>query len=154
MSSTSSRLSKDEYFLEILKIVAERSTCARRAVGAIITDADGNTLSTGYNGPAKGIPHCTTVPCPGASDTSGDNTRCEAIHAEQNALLRCWRLDLADTIYVSCAPCFICAKMLINTPIKRVVCSQPYADRAGLEMLKRGINIESIVVAGVECKLH
>jgi len=122
------RLSRDDYFLTILDLVAARSTCARRAVGAIITDGDGHVLSLGYNGVPRGFPHCVDVPCLGAADKAGDTSRCMAVHAEVNALIQCSRLDLAHSLYCSCSPCFSCAKAIANTPIKRVVCRELYAD--------------------------
>lgn len=122
-----SRLTKDGYFVEMLATVCARSTCVRRSVGAILTDADGRILSTGYNGPPRGFKHCVVdEPCPGAGDAPGDSRRCLAVHAEQNALLFCHRLDFADTLYVSVTPCFTCAKLILQTPIKRVVAVAPY----------------------------
>lgn len=131
------RDSKETYFIKMLVDVSARSTCVRRSVGAIITDEKGRILSTGYNGPPAGFPHCTElIPCLGAQDKKGDTSRCMAVHAEQNALLQCWRLDLAHTIYVSCCPCFICAKMILNVPsIRRVIVPQDYADVDGAAIL-------------------
>jgi dCMP deaminase len=118
----------DDYFLKMLDLVASRSTCARRAVAAIITDATGHVLSTGYNGVPAGMPHCTDVPCPGANRPSGiDLDLCEAIHAEQNALLQCYRLDLARVLYCSVVPCYPCAKLIVNTSILRIVVKEDYA---------------------------
>lgn len=134
------RLSHDEYYLAMLRLVAARSTCVRRAVGAIITDSNHRVLSTGFNGVPIGFPHCTDVPCPGAEDKSGDNSRCLAVHAEVNAVLQCPVLDRAAILYVSCAPCFSCAKMLCNTKIKRVVCLEPYP----------GIGRDLLIQAGIE----
>lgn len=122
------RVSLDDYFLKMLDLVASRSTCARRAVAAIITDGDGHILSTGYNGVPAGLPHCVDVPCPGADRPSGvDLDLCEAIHAEQNALLQCHRLDLARVLYCSVVPCYPCAKLIANTSIAKVVVKESYA---------------------------
>lgn len=130
------RKTLDEYFLALLPHVATRSTCARRAVGAIITDARGAILATGYNGVPSGVPHCVDTPCPGAAYPSGRGLElCWAVHAEQNALLQCHRLDLARRLYVSCAPCFTCAKLIRNTPLTRLVVAAEYADPAGLQLL-------------------
>lgn len=130
------RDNRDTYFVKMLDQVCSRSTCVRRSVGAIITDERGRILSTGYNGPPSGFDHCTQeTPCPGAFDIKGDTRRCMAVHAEQNALLQCWRLDLAHTIYVSVTPCFVCAKMILQTPIKRVISIAPYAGDGGEELL-------------------
>lgn len=125
----------DEYFVNMLALVATRGTCCRRRVAAIITTQKGAILSTGYNGVPSGRPHCTDTPCPGARHAPGRTDDCEAIHAEQNALLQCHRLDLAHTLYTSCAPCFVCAKLIANTPITRVVYVEDYADTRGLALL-------------------
>lgn len=133
------RLNHDEYYLRMLELVAARSTCARRAVGAIITNKRHQILSTGYNGVPSRFNHCTDRPCPGAGEphgnTGGGGSQCLAVHAEVNALLQCSRLDLAHTMYVSCSPCFTCAKALCNTPLKRVVTWEVYPD-AGADILR------------------
>lgn len=134
------RESREAYFVKMLGLVAARSTCARRAVGAIITDVQGHVLSMGYNGVPSGVAHCVAGErtCDGFQDPKGDVRRCLAVHAEQNALLQCSRLDLAHTVYVSCTPCFACAKMILNTPIARVVAVAPYVgDDLGQELLVR-----------------
>jgi dCMP deaminase len=138
-----SRLDKKDYYLAMLKLVASRSTCARRAVGAIITDKEGHILSTGYNGVPKGFDHCIDTPCSGAKDEAGNTSFCMAVHAEQNALLQCLDLSKAHTIYCSCAPCFVCAKMIANTSIESIICESSYADERGLAiLLERGCSIE------------
>lgn len=119
-------LSHDEYYTQMLRLVAQRSTCVRRSVGAIIVDERHRVLSTGYNGVPSGFPHCIDVPCAGAEDLSGDTRRCMAVHAEINAILQCQRLDLARTMYVSCVPCFECAKAIANTPIHHIIALAPY----------------------------
>ena len=135
MTSLKKRLSKDEYFLCMLQLVASRSTCVRRQVAAIIVSKDGHILSTGYNGTPRGFPHCNINPCVGALDSPGDSDRCQAVHAEVNALLQCMRLDLASTLYTSCSPCFTCAKAIANTPITRVLCAEEYSDLRGKAIL-------------------
>lgn len=136
------RLSKEEYFLSLIPHVASRSTCARRAVGCIITDKEGHVLSMGYNGPPKNLSHCTDHPCAGANDSSGDNSNCIAVHAEQNALLQCSSLDRAYYLYCSCTPCFVCAKMIANTNIIKVMILEDYADQRGCSILARvGIGV-------------
>jgi len=137
------RPSHDEYFLSILELVAARSTCMRRSVGAILVDEQHRILATGYNGPPRGRPHCTVShPCPGAKDPAGDTRKCMAVHAEVNAILQCHRLDLVHTLYVSCTPCFSCAKMLCNTNLKRIVCVEQYADVLGQQLLQaQGITV-------------
>lgn len=130
-----SRLSKNDYYFAILPFVAKRSTCARRQVGCIITDKDGHVLSTGYNGVPKNFDHCIDVPCSGASDSPGNNSKCMAVHAEQNALLQCSDKNIMHIMYCSCSPCFICAKMIANTNIEVIMCSEAYADTSGVDIL-------------------
>jgi dCMP deaminase len=132
-----SRPSREEYFLAIAALVATRSTCLRRAVGCVLVDARGHVLATGYNGVARGLPHCnahdpfdeTGYPnaCVGARSPSGtDLDRCEAIHAEANAVLQCRDAWSIDTAYVTAAPCVACAKLLLNTATRRVVFAEAY----------------------------
>ena len=128
------RLTHDEYYLKILNEVKKRSTCKRREVGAIIVDRGYHILSTGYNGVPRNIPHCITLPCKGFDDPPGNTDRCEAVHAEVNAVLQCSRIDYAHTIYVSCTPCFSCTKMLLNTNIQIIITCEPYADERGRNM--------------------
>lgn len=142
------RLSKDEYFLAMLRLVAARGTCPRRQVGAIIATYSGQVVSTGYNGPPREHPHCISEPCPGVGQEPGDSSKCEAVHAEQNAILQAGdRLKEAYTLYVSCTPCFTCAKMIANTCIKRVVVLEPYADPRGESVFAKS-GIELIVIHG------
>ncbi|HEY1645459.1 MAG TPA: deaminase [Candidatus Saccharimonadales bacterium] len=137
------RLSKKEYFLDMLTKVASRGTCIRRKVAAIITDQDGNIIATGYNGTPRNFDHCIDNPCAGASDRPGDTSKCMALHAEQNALLHCRELREAHTIYCSCLPCFVCSKMLANTNIKVVICAEDYSDKTGLNvLLEAGMSVE------------
>ncbi len=138
-----SRLNRHLYFIEMLKLVAERSTCIRRKVGAIITDNDGHILSTGYNGVPRGFDHCIDTPCNGANDLRGFTVNCLAVHAEQNALLQCSSIRDATILYSSCTPCFVCAKMIANTKISSVFCLEEYADKTGIDVLRRaGIEVQ------------
>jgi len=140
--SSQDRPTLDQYFLKMLDLVATRSTCARRAVGCIITDQRGSVLSTSYNGVPAGITHCIEQACDGAFDPPGNSERCLAVHAEVAAIIQCHRLDLAYSLYCSCSPCFGCAKAICNTPIKRVVCAERYADTLGEALLTRkGIKV-------------
>ena len=137
-----SHVSLDTYFIEMLRLVAARSTCVRRQVGCIITDEKGVVLAMGYNGVPRGLAHCVDTPCAGSYDAPGDTSNCEAVHAEQNAMLQCADLNRAHTMYVSCTPCFTCAKMIANTGIKRVVVIEDYADTRGKSILaRRGIKL-------------
>jgi dCMP deaminase len=138
----SSHVSLDEYFLQMLRLVASRGTCRRRQVAAIISDQRGVVLAMGYNGVPRHRDHCIDTPCEGANDQPGNSDRCLAIHAEVNAVMQCADLIRAFNIYVTCVPCFSCAKMIANTGIKRVVCLEDYADTRGKDVLmKSGIQL-------------
>jgi dCMP deaminase len=145
------RISLDNYYAQMLGLVASRSTCARRQVAAILVDAQGVLLSAGYNGVPRGMAHCIDTPCSGAGDPSGNNERCSAIHAEQNCLLRAGdKLTQAHTLYVSTSPCFNCAKLIVSSGVKRVVQLTEYADKRGVELLlSAGVPIETLAVRPV-----
>lgn len=105
--------------LSIATILKMRGTCAKLKVGAVITDARGLIIGSGYNGVPASCVHCIDVPCPGVGMPKGSDL-CEAVHAEQNALLNCRVLPEATTIYVTHAPCLRCVKTLLNTPIQTI----------------------------------
>ena len=135
----------DEYFLKIAKDVSLRSTCLRRHVGAVIV-RDKRILSTGYNGPPKGIPHCKECKREVLKIPSGKNHEiCEAVHAEQNAIIQAAVHGVSinnSTLYCTCSPCIICTKMIINAGIKRIFSIEGYPDSSSLEMLeKAGISL-------------
>lgn len=133
------RPSLDTYWTSMLPLVAARATCPRRSVGAILVDPDGRIISSGYNGPPSLLPHCTEFPCPGARDETGNNQRCEAIHAETNALLGIsGSRRVPHTLYCSATPCFACSKLILATHLSCVVATSLYqGDMAGLQLLKR-----------------
>lgn len=132
----SSRPSLDKYYVDMLELVSSRSTCARRNVAAILVDSVGKLLSIGYNGVPRGMEHCIDRPCLGARDPSGDNTRCMAIHAEQNAIVHAGdRAINAAVLYCSVTPCFNCAKLLVSIGIQVVVCKNVYSDKMGIRLL-------------------
>ena len=135
------RPSWDEYFMTITHEVASRTTCMRRAVGAIIVK-DKRILATGYNGVPTGITHCGEAGClrEELGVPSGQRHEiCRGLHAEQNAIIQAAKsgtnIDGA-TIYITTQPCVVCAKMLINSGIKEVVYSNPYPDELAMSMLK------------------
>jgi len=133
------RPSKDQYFLEIAKVVATRATCTRRAVGCVITDNNGYVLSTGYNGVPRGFEHCTVNPCPGANSPSGTNLdACQALHAEANAIARLEKPFSAETLYCTTAPCMSCTKLVLATGIKRIVFDEDYPSSGKELWLKAG----------------
>lgn len=122
-----SRPDRDSYFVQMASLVAQRSTCIRRAVGCILVNYQGHVLATGYNGVCHGAVHCIDRPCPGADQASGQGLHmCEAIHAEQNALIQCRNINEIHTAYVTASPCIQCMRLLINTSIKRIVFPEVY----------------------------
>lgn len=122
------RPSWDMYFSMMAQTVATRGSCCRRRVGAILVDKDYNTLSTGYNGKAAGLVNCLECPCGGAYMASGTGlNKCEAIHAEINALIRCRDAREIHTAYVTCSPCVECINALLGTGCQRIVFTEEYA---------------------------
>jgi dCMP deaminase len=133
----------DEYFLKIADLVSERSTCLRRRVGAVLVK-EKRILSTGYNGAPSGVPHCLEVGClrEKMRIPSGERHElCRGLHAEQNAIIQAayHGVSVKDSIlYVTCHPCSVCAKMIINAGIRKVIISQGYPDSLAATMLKEG----------------
>ncbi len=123
------RPSRDEYFLAMASLVSLRATCRRRRVGCILVDTNRHVLATGYNGVARGVDHCLDHACPGASYEPGTGLdKCEAIHAEQNALLQCKDTGKIETAYITVSPCVTCVKLLMNTGCKRIVFLEQYVN--------------------------
>lgn len=135
----------DVYFMKIATLVASRSTCVRRRVGAVIV-LEKRLLTTGYNGAPRGVPHCFDLPggCLRASRgiPSGERQElCRGLHAEQNAILQAaaFGVSLKDAdCYCTHQPCVTCAKMLINAGIKRIFFHGSYPDELSLEILREG----------------
>lgn len=142
------RIGWDEYFMQMAELTAKRSTCLRRNVGAVIVK-DRHIIATGYNGAPRGLKHC---------DEKGGCLRqqlgvpsgqrhelCRALHAEQNAIIQAATLGQSiedGTIYVTHQPCVICAKMIINAGIKRIVVREAYPDEMATEILdEAGIRV-------------
>ena len=133
----------DTYFLRIAQLVAQRSTCLRRQVGAVIV-RDNRLLATGYNGAPNNVAHCFQLPggClrEARNIPSGQRQElCRGLHAEQNAILQAAAFGVSlkgGDCYCTHQPCITCAKMLINAGIKRVVFLGEYPDELSLEMLK------------------
>lgn len=131
----------DEYFLSIAKLVSTRSTCLRRNVGAVAVK-NKQILATGYNGAPMGITHCEEKGCMREQLRVPSGQRhelCRALHAEQNAFLQAARHGVSlegATLYITTQPCSICAKMIINTGVKKVVFEGDYPDEFATEFLK------------------
>ncbi|MCL6454566.1 MAG: dCMP deaminase family protein [Alicyclobacillus sp.] len=128
------RPSWDEYFMMMARdVIAQRATCLRRQVGAVIV-RNKRILTTGYNGSPPGMPHCTEVGC-----WIVDGHCIRTIHAEQNAIVQAALHGVSTegaTIYVSAAPCVNCAKLIIAAGMVRVVYAEKYTDSLGEQMLQ------------------
>ena len=134
------RPSWDQYFMDITRLVATRSSCLRRQVGALLVK-DRNILATGYNGVPSGITHCEVAGClrERLGVPSGERHElCRGLHAEQNAIIQAAKhgtnIDGA-TLYCTTMPCIICTKMIINAGITRVIYGEGYADELAREMI-------------------
>lgn len=135
------RPSWEEYFMDIARLVARRSTCLRRQVGAVLVK-EKNILATGYNGTPSGITHCAEVGClrQQLGVPSGERHElCRGLHAEQNAIIQAAKhgVNIAgSTLYCTNSPCSICSKMLINAGIARIIYLEGYPDSLSQEMLR------------------
>ena len=145
------RPSWDEYFIKIDALVSERSTCLRHHVGAIIVK-DRRVLTTGYNGAPAGTKDCLELGClrNELNIPSGERHEiCRAIHAEQNAIIQASKHgeNVQDgTVYCTHSPCIICAKMMINAGIKKIVTYGNYPDIGGVKDLLKEAKVELVVI--------
>jgi dCMP deaminase len=136
----------DDYFLDIVGLVAKRATCLRRRVGAALV-RDRRILSTGYNGAPSGLRHCLEIGClrERLRIPSGERHElCRGLHAEQNAIIQAALHGVSvkgATLYCTNHPCMICAKMIINAGIVRIVVGGEYRDNLAEEMLAEA-NVE------------
>jgi dCMP deaminase len=134
------RPSYDEYFMKMAFLVASRSTCLRRKVGAVLVK-EKHVLSTGYNGPPKGLKHCNETGClrEQLKIPSGERHEiCRGLHAEQNAIIQAavFGIAIKDAIlYVTNTPCVVCAKMLINAGVMEIIFEGDYPDNLATNML-------------------
>lgn len=138
-----------EYFMAITELVAQRSTCIRRRVGAVLV-RDKHIISTGYNGAPSGIRHCREVGCLREQQyvPSGERHElCRGLHAEQNSIIQAALHGISvqnATVFCTNMPCSICSKMLINSRIKAIYYKEGYADsltstllaEAGIPLIK------------------
>lgn len=147
------RLSWDQYFMTITRQVAERSTCNRAKVGAVIV-RDKNIIATGYNGSPAGMPHCTEVGCL-IYESKNPNGETEencfrTIHAEINAIAQAAKNggSIKDgAIYVTHTPCIHCFKVLVNTGIKQIYYERPYKLHTLGELLSAtGVRLEQVAL--------
>lgn len=144
------RINWDEYFMKFAELASQRSTC-RRQVGAVIVK-DNLVISTGYNGAPKGIKHCSEIGgCIRVLNNIKSGTHqeiCRAVHAEQNAIIQAAVKgdSIKDgTLYTNTYPCSICARMIINAEIKRIVYKGDYEDQLSKELLEEA-NIEIVKI--------
>lgn len=138
----------DEYFARIAEDIALRSTCSRHRFGAVIVNEKHEIVATGYNGVVRGAPHCDEIGCIKnilKIESGKGHDICPAVHAEQNALVQAGKSGLGSTLYINAYPCKICARLMVNAGIRRVVTSGEYIDREGLKILKdAGIIVDHI----------
>ncbi|MBY9015363.1 MAG: dCMP deaminase family protein [Candidatus Lokiarchaeota archaeon] len=124
------RISKDQYFMKIAEVVAERSTCIKRKVGAVLVK-DSHILSTGYNGSPSGFNHCTPLTCMRQNLKSGEKPElCRGVHAEINCIIQAaihgTSIQGNTTLYSTHFPCMSCLKLIINAGIRRLVYKERY----------------------------
>ena len=128
-----SRPNNDTYFMLMADLVATRSTCLRRQVGAVVVK-EKRVLTTGYNGAPKGLRHCAEVGCVREQNNIESGTRhelCRGVHAEQNAVIQgaYFGVSIKDaSIYTTNFPCVMCAKILVNAGIIEVIYKDDYED--------------------------
>ena len=140
MQPLPARPSWDRYFMDMAYHVASRTTCLRRAVGAVIVK-DKRILATGYNGAPSGVRHCGETGCLRKQlgiPSGQQHELCRALHAEQNAIIQAATLGQSiegATIYITHQPCLICAKMIINAGITRIVVKEGYPDEMSVDIL-------------------
>ncbi len=136
------RPSWHEYFMGICNLVATRSTCLRRQVGAVLVK-EKRILCSGYNGAPKKVPHCSETGCLRAqlNIASGEKHElCRGVHAEQNAIIQAAYHGIQvnnSVLYCTNQPCSICAKIIINAGIKTIYYSHKYNDLLSLDMFDK-----------------
>lgn len=129
----------DSYFMKIAQVVAERSTCLRRQVGAVLVK-EKRLLTTGYNGAPAGLPHCLEAGCLRLQQGVPSGQRhelCRGLHAEQNTIIQAalHGVSIRDAVlYCTHHPCSLCARMLVNGGITRVVLWESYPDPLAQEL--------------------
>jgi len=134
------RPDNDTYFMRMADLVATRSTCLRRQVGAVVVK-EKRVLTTGYNGAPKGLKHCAEVGCVRIQNNIESGTRhelCRGVHAEQNAVIQAayFGVSIKDaTIYTTNFPCSVCTKILVNAGIAEVVYKDDYIDPLSKEIM-------------------
>ena len=143
------RISRDEMFCIIAMIVSLRATCERAKIGAVLVK-ENRIVSIGYNGSPSGSPHCTEAGC--LIDERGGCKR--TVHAEANVIAFAAKNGIetdGTTLYCTVSPCIDCAKLLINSGVKRLVYLEGYRDTSGIELLMNcGVEVCRKSVQGVD----
>lgn len=148
--SVNKRPSWEQYFLELADLVASRSTCLRRQVGAVLVKNE-RIIATGYNGAPRGLKHCLDTGClrDAMQIPSGQRYElCRGVHAEQNAIINAANYGVStqdSVLYCTNQPCIICARMIINAGIIKVVHRGNFDDQLAEQFLQEaGIEIVEI----------
>jgi dCMP deaminase len=116
-------------------LVGSRGTCLRRQVGCVLVNSRKHVLATGYVGTPAGFPHCEEIGCLREETESGmDLYKCRSVHAEMNALLQCRNVFEIDTAYITCSPCVICTRLLLNTSCQRIIFLEEYPQPEAKEL--------------------
>ena len=132
----------ESYFMQMARLTATRSSCHRRAVGAVIV-RDRHVLATGYNGNPAGFKHCAETGCIREMlnvPSGAHHELCTGLHAEQNAILQAAKVGTSidgSILYTTTFPCVTCAKMLLNVGVREIVYEEGYPDELGRWMLAR-----------------
>ncbi len=124
------RIPLEEVYMRMAEELAKRSTCARNQVGTVITTADlTQVLGIGYNGNARGLPNRCDGDQPGG---------CGCVHSEANALLKAGAQTPDKRMFVTVAPCVMCAKMIVNSNVERLYYRRAYRLSDGIQVLQLG----------------
>ena len=148
----------DEYFMKMAYLVAERSTCIRHHIGSVIVK-NNYVISTGYNGAASGVKDCIELGCLRDQMGIASGTRheiCRAIHAEQNAIIQAAIHGATTenaTLYCTHSPCILCAKMIVNAKIKKVIVSKYYPDKSYEDLFKEA-KVEFKIIERPDLKIN
>lgn len=130
MTRYGTRITKASMFMDMATVALQRSTCRRTAVGVVVTDLAGTSVvSIGYNGNARTLPNTCDTNVPG---------ECGCIHAEANALLKAPFHQGPLIMYTTLSPCVDCAKLIINSAVRRVIYLEKYRDLSGIFVLNQG----------------
>ena len=121
------RLTLEQYMLNIAYTASLRATCPRKRVGCVLTDKHHHIQAVGYNGTPRGMKHCIDVDCGGAADGQPLEA-CMATHAEQNALLQCRDVQSISAVFCTLSPCIHCIKLLMNTSATDIYVLGEYKD--------------------------